>query len=115
MRILILSTKMPWPARDGGSIATLNMALGLARSECQVTLLTMNTGKHYFPETDLPGELKDKINIRTVNVDTRIRPLRLFLNFLFCRYPYNASRFVSKSFQTELEDCLQHDFDIVQL
>jgi glycosyltransferase involved in cell wall biosynthesis len=115
MKILILSTKMPWPARDGGSIATLNMALGLARSDCQVSLLTMNTGKHYFPEADLPGHLREQINIRAVKVDTRIRPLRLLLNFLFSRYPYNARRFESKSFQAALEECLQKDFDIVQL
>ncbi len=116
MKILILSTKMPWPARDGGAIATLNMALGFAHRNCQVTLLTMNTGKHYFPETELPANLRDQISIRSVNVDTKIRPLRLILNFLFSRYPYNAQRFISKSFKAALEKCLaEHDFDIVQL
>ncbi len=116
MKILILSTKMPWPARDGGAIATLNMALGFAHRNCQVTLLTMNTGKHYFPETELPANLRDQISIRSVNVDTKIRPLRLILNFLFSRYPYNAQRFISQPFKTALEKCLaEHDFDIVQL
>ncbi len=116
MKILILSTKMPWPARDGGAIATLNMALGFAHRNCQVTLLTMNTGKHYFPETELPANLRDQISIRSVNVDTKIRPLRLILNFLFSRYPYNAQRFISKPFKAALEKCLaEHDFDIVQL
>jgi glycosyltransferase involved in cell wall biosynthesis len=116
MKVLILSTKMPWPARDGGAIATLNMALGLARKEIKVTLLAMNTGKHYFPETELPGDLKEKITIRSVNVDTRIRPIRLLLNFLFSRYPYNARRFISKAFTAALLDCLAaDDFDIVQL
>lgn len=116
MKILILSTKMPWPARDGGAIATLNMALGFAHKNCQVTLLTMNTGKHYFPETQLPANLRNQISIRSVNVDTKIRPLRLILNFLFSRYPYNAQRFISKPFKAALEKCLaEHDFDIVQL
>ncbi len=116
MKILILSTKMPWPAKDGGAIATLNMALGLARKNCQVTLLTMNTGKHYFPESQLPANLRDLIAIHSVNVDTRIRPAGLLLNLLFSRYPYNAQRFISRSFQTALENCLAaDDFDIVQL
>jgi glycosyltransferase involved in cell wall biosynthesis len=116
MKILILSTKIPWPARDGGAIATLNMALGLARKNCQVTLLTMNTGKHYFPETQLPANLRDQISIRSVNVDTKIRPVRLLLNFLFSSHPYNAQRFISKPFKTALENCLaEHDFDMVQL
>ena len=116
MKILILSTKMPWPARDGGAIATLNMALGFARKNCQVTLLTMNTGKHYFPETALPANLRDLISIRSVDIDTKIHPARLILNFLFSRYPYNAQRFISKPFKAALEKCLvEHDFDIVQL
>ncbi len=116
MKILILSTKMPWPARDGGAIATLNMALGFAQKNCQVTLLTMNTGKHYFPESQLPANLRDKISIRSVNVNTKIRPFRLMLNFLFSRYPYNAQRFISKPFKEALEKCLEeHDFEIVQL
>lgn len=116
MKILILSTKMPWPARDGGAIATLNMALGFAYKNCEVTLLTMNTGKHYFPETQLPSSLREQISIRSVNVDTRIHPLRLILNFLFSSYPYNAQRFISKPFKAALEKCLfEHDFNIVQL
>lgn len=116
MKILILSTKMPWPARDGGAIATLNMALGFARKKCQVTLLTMNTGKHYFPEAELPAALREQISIRSVNVDTKIRPLRLLLNFLFSSYPYNAERFISNPYKAALEKCLEEqDFDIVQL
>ena len=116
MKILILSTKMPWPARDGGAIATLNMALGLARKNCQVTLLTMNTGKHYFPETELPEYLSHLISIRSVNVDTKIRTVRLLQNFLLSRYPYNAQRFISKDFKSALENCLaEREFDIVQL
>lgn len=116
MKILILSTKMPWPARDGGAIATLNMALGFARKKCQVTLLTMNTGKHYFPESELPAELREQISIRSVNVDTKIRPLRLLLNLLFSSYPYNAERFISKPYKSALEKCLEaQDFDIIQL
>jgi glycosyltransferase involved in cell wall biosynthesis len=116
MKILILSTKMPWPARDGGAIATLNMALGLARVNCQVTLLTMNTEKHYFPEAQLPANLRDLITIRSVDVDTSISPVGLLLNFLFSSYPYNAQRFISKPYKTALEDCLAaQNFDIVQL
>jgi len=116
MKILILSTKMPWPARDGGAIATLNMALGFAHNNCRVTLLTMNTGKHHFPETALPANLRDLISILSVNVDTKIRPARLILNLFFSRYPYNAQRFISKPFKAALENCLaEYDFDIVQL
>ena len=96
MKILILSTKIPWPPIDGGAIATLNLAVGLARNGADVTLLTMNTRKHYFPPGQIPDPIKDLIHIRSVDIDTRIRPFKLLLNFLFSPYPYIAERFISK-------------------
>ncbi len=116
MKILILSTKMPWPPRDGGAIATLNLALGLARNGEDITLLTMNTGKHYFPPDRIPDPVGDLIQIRSVPVDTRIRPLSLLRNFLASSYPYIAERFISQAFQEELERCLAGTrYDIVQM
>ncbi len=116
MKILILSIKMPWPPKDGGAIATLNLGMGLARSGADVTLLTMNTRKHYFPAEKIPNYIKDLIHIRSVDVNTNINPFRLILNYLFSSYPYIAERFISKAFQQELEQCLrEEDFDIIQM
>ncbi len=116
MKILILSTKMPWPPRDGGAIATMNLAMGLARNGADVTLLSMNTAKHYFPPGQIPDHIRDLINIRSVDVDTGIRPFRLLLNLLFSSRPYIAERFISKTFQLELGKCLaETSFDIIQI
>jgi glycosyltransferase involved in cell wall biosynthesis len=116
MKILILSNKMPWPPKDGGAIATLNMALGLSRCGAEVTLLAMNTGKHYFPLKEIPDYILDMIHLRSVDVDTRIRPLHLVLNLLFSSYPYIAERFISQTFEEELEACLrEQEIDIVQI
>lgn len=116
MKILVLSTKMPWPPKDGGAIATLNLAMGLARSGADVTLLAMNTSKHYFPPEQIPAKIKDLIHIRSVNVNTDIRPLRLLMNLLFSSYPYIAERFITKAFQLELKQCLaETGYDIIQI
>jgi glycosyltransferase involved in cell wall biosynthesis len=116
MKILVLSTKMPWPPKDGGAIATLNLAMGLAGNGADITLLAMNTGKHYFPAEDIPARIRDLLNIRSVDVDTRIRPLALLRNFLFSSYPYIAERFISESFRQELHKCLAGEsFDIIQI
>jgi len=48
MRILLIANKIPYPPKDGGSIATLNMAMGLSEQGAKVTLLAMNTSKHFF-------------------------------------------------------------------
>jgi glycosyltransferase involved in cell wall biosynthesis len=116
MNILILSTKMPWPPKDGGAIATLNLAMGLARNGADVTLLAMNTVKHYFPSEEIPARIRDLLHIRSVDVDTRIRPLALLRNFLFSSYPYIAQRFISEPFRKELAKCLaETEFDILQI
>ena len=49
MRILVLTNKLPYPARDGGSIATLNMLSGLSAAGNDITCLSLNTSKHNFP------------------------------------------------------------------
>lgn len=116
MNILLLANKLPYPARDGGSLATLNMASGLADCGCTVTLLAVNTSKHYFPVEQIPGPIRSKIRFRTVLADTRIMPFRLLRNLLFSRYPYNAERFISEKILTLLGQILDEQvFDVIQL
>ena len=83
MKILILSTKLPYPPRDGGAIATLNLATGLSGSGHKVVLLAMNTAKHWFNADLIPASLKQKIAINTVDVQARIRWYALLWNFFF--------------------------------
>jgi glycosyltransferase involved in cell wall biosynthesis len=116
MKILILSPKMPWPPKDGGAIATLNLALGIARNGTEVTILAANTGKHYFPADQVPAGIRDLVRIHPVNVDTRVRPLRLLTNYLFSSYPYIAERFISTEYRIKLLHCQEENgYDIVQL
>lgn len=116
MHILILSNKVPYPPKDGGAIATLSLATALEKGGAKVTLLAINTPKHYCSEQQLPPELKQTLNIETVFVDTRLRPLKALANLFFSKLPYNAQRFVSKSFNYKLKTILsQNTFDIVQL
>ncbi len=116
MNILILCTKVPWPAKDGGAIATLNLALGLADSGCRVTFLAMNTPKHHSPMQGIPSGIRERINLAAVDVNTAIRPVHLLFNFLFSSYPYIAKRFISRNFRLKMEECLMDmQYDIVQL
>jgi glycosyltransferase involved in cell wall biosynthesis len=116
MNILLLANKLPWPAKDGGSLATLNMATGLANCGCKVTVLAVNTSKHFFPVDQIPENISARIRFRTATTDTGIRPLDLLRNLLFSRYPYNAERFISSEIINELVQLLdEQDFDVVQL
>ncbi len=116
MRILILSNKLPYPPKDGGAIATLGLAEGLADAGAEVTLLAINTKKHYFPVEEIPVGLTEKVRFLAVSKDTSPRPIHAVINLLFSRRPYISERFKCKAFTVQLTSLLQQeDFDIVQL
>lgn len=116
MKILILANKPPYPPNDGGAFATLNMTLGLAESGAKVTLLAMSTPKHPTTANDFPQDIRDRIGVETVFVNTRLSAINALLNLLFSKHAYNAQRFISKAYSQQLEEILTHQkFDIVQL
>jgi len=116
MKILILANKFPYPPRDGGSIATLNMICGMHDAGNQITCLALNTKKHSFPLKKIPPELGKSIRFLGVDCNSSIRPLKLLLNLLFSREPYIALRFNIKAFRTALASLLREEtFDIIQL
>lgn len=116
MNILILTNKLPYPPRDGGSIASLNMMTGLHDAGNQITCLALNTAKHPFPVEEIPKEISESIRFFGVDCDSSIRPLQMGINLLFSRDPYIANRFNIKAFRMELTKLLQaNSFDIIQL
>ncbi|MBO7495903.1 MAG: glycosyltransferase [Salinivirgaceae bacterium] len=115
MHILVLCNKMPYPSNDGGTIATLNMIMGLAAQGNKVDVLAMQTPKHNFPLTKLTPELKHNIKWNSVWIDTDVRVISMLGNLLFSKLPYNAERFVSDEFDARLKELLSNDYDIVQL
>ncbi len=116
MKILIVANKMPYPAKDGGTIATLTLACSLQKCGCNVDLLAMNTPKHFCRIENIPQSLKDKINFHAVEVDTTIKPAKALKNLLFSNLPYNAERFISDDFSQKLISLLKNgNYDIVQL
>ncbi|MDD2386205.1 MAG: glycosyltransferase family 4 protein [Bacteroidales bacterium] len=116
MRILILTNKMPYPPRDGGSIASLALSEALTDVGNQVTILSMNTNKHFVRQDELPAKLTQKIKFIIVPINTDISFNELLTNLLFSKKPYNAERFISDNYKTELEKELKSEnYDLVQL
>lgn len=116
MKVLVLSTKLPYPPKDGGAIATLNLSLGLAEAGCEMTMLTFNTKKHYFPPEEIPSGIKKKIRIISIETDTSLKIFDALANLLFTRKPYIAERYKSKEFSSKLEQLLaEQSFDLIQL
>ena len=116
MRILQVTNKVPYPTKDGGAIACLNLTRGFSLLGHQVTILAMNTLKHHVNFDEIPDTIKELADFRLVNVPARISFFSALSNFLFSRKPYNAVRFISKEFSEELVNILKEkEFDVVQL
>jgi len=116
MRILQVTNKVPYPVKDGGAIACMNLARGFSLLGHKVTILAMNTVKHHITLTEIPESVKELAKFKLVNVPARISPVSALLNLIFSNKPYNATRFISNAFATELQKVLlENNFDIIQL
>lgn len=116
MRILQLMNKVPWPPKDGGAIACLNMTKGFSMLGNEVTVLSMNTSKHHIRMKDMPADIRSKADFRLVEVPATLNWVEAAFNFVFSRLPYNAQRFISDDFSLELVKLLsEKQFDVIQL
>jgi glycosyltransferase involved in cell wall biosynthesis len=116
MKILQLTNKVPYPPRDGGAIASLTLARELVRAGHDVTVLAMNTSKHFVSEQSTEGKPAEDIRWEIIPVDTTIRWPKALSNLLFSRLPYNAVRFISEAYRSRLIALLKAEtFDCIIL
>jgi polysaccharide biosynthesis protein PslH len=115
MRILQLSNKPPYPPNDGSSIAMCNMSFGFIANGIDLTLLTINTKKHFKSDSEVDETFKKQSNYQSVYRDTNVTAVGALMN-LFSSKSYMVSRFYFKEFEEKLIALLKEkDFDIVHL
>ncbi len=115
MKILQLCKKFPYPLKDGESIAVTYLSKAMSEQGCNISLLAMNTTKHYTEVEDLPESFNHYTNIYTTALDNQISAFGAFKN-LFSKESYHVSRFICDDFKNKLIEVLEkEDFDIVQL
>ncbi len=115
MNILVVSSRIPFPLRDGGAIATFNQVKSYAALGHQVTLCSLNTRKHYVSKKTIDAELPFLSRVHTVEADTDIRMIPA-LRSLLEGSSYNMVRFdVPEMHQKLRELCAAETFDLIQL
>jgi polysaccharide biosynthesis protein PslH len=115
MNILLVCNKFPYPPRDGGSLATYNMARGLVEAGNCLDLLAMNTSKHYSADVS-SIDIKGLNKVRDVFIDNTYSYAGLLNNLLFSSMSYNAEQFVNREFEMVLSGMLREKhYDFVQL
>jgi glycosyltransferase involved in cell wall biosynthesis len=112
MNILQLTPRIPYPPHDGGAIAMYNTTKYLQQRGNKVTVLALNTNKHY----QKPESIQDICTaVHSVDINTDIRLFKAMFN-LFKSIPYNVERFVSRKFTQKLKKLLQTEkFDVIHL
>jgi len=116
MNILLLSNKVPFPPKDGGAIATLNLSKGFASLGHMVTILAINTPKHHMDINQIPVNIKNMVKIIGIDVDTGVKTFQALSNLFFSKLPYHAQRFFSKDYESALKQLLKKNkFDVIQL
>ncbi|MCF8317439.1 MAG: glycosyltransferase family 4 protein [Haliscomenobacter sp.] len=115
MRVLQLTKKVPFPSKDGESMAILSLASSLVSNGLSVDLLSLNTNKHKFSSDldDLDSTLYRFINM--VDINTNFHPISFLINLL-SNIPYQISRFVKKDYKVKLISLLnQNKYDYILL
>lgn len=115
MKVLFLCKKFPYPLKDGESIAVSNLCKELKSLGCDLSLLSMNTSKHYSDASALPPEYNYFTSIHTVDLDNSIKPWKAIASMVSGE-SYHVRRFKSSQFKAKLIEVLkQEKFDIIQL
>jgi polysaccharide biosynthesis protein PslH len=116
MKILQVTNKVPYPVKDGGAIACMNLTRGFHLLGHKVSVLAMNTIKHHTGLNDLPEDIRELADFHLVGVPAPISPVSALINLIFSRLPYNAVRFISQKFDRELKKLLlENEYDVIQL
>jgi polysaccharide biosynthesis protein PslH len=113
MRILSILNRIPLPLTDGGAICSYNTAKFLHAAGHHLTILALNTNKHYHNPAPM---LEVAERIETFDIITDISLLQAARNLLFSHRPYIAERFHHEAFADRICTTLENErFDVIHI
>lgn len=114
MRVLLISKKLPFPARDGETIALTNMLDHYKAIGADLTVMSMQTSKHPYGKEYIP-KAYSSMPFHLINVEVS-NHRSLYLANLFSRRPIHVDRFYQPAFGNALHILLSNNtFDVIQL
>lgn len=115
LKILFICNKSPWPAREGGPIAMLNLINGLISAGHKVKILAVNSNKYNIDPDEIPPEFIEQTGLELVEIDLSVKVFPALVNLLLQR-SYHVRRFISEPYREKLTNILRStDFDVVQV
>ena len=114
MKLLFICSRIPYPLKDGGAIATNQMIQGLAQAGHEVSILSLNTNKHFVSKEVIDKQFDYCQKVHTIEINTDIKIGKAFIN-LFTSASFNLSRFWDDEFlqliQNEIDS---NSYNVVQ-
>jgi polysaccharide biosynthesis protein PslH len=101
-RILFLTHRIPFPEHDGGAICTSYLLQGFLKAGIELSVISLNTSKHFVNTNDLPNWYKSLHNFETIRINNDITPIGALKNLLTSE-SYHTIRFKSE----ELNYCIK--------
>lgn len=115
MRILQVCRKFPYPLKEGEAIAVNSLSKALVSFGCEISLLAMNTEKHYSNVPENCAELAHYKDIESSYIDNTLKPVDAFVDLISGK-SYNVTRFDCPKFRDKLATMLrENDYDVVQM
>ena len=115
MKVLICCNQIPFPLKDGYSIACMHLAEGLISQGAEVDILAYNTSKKPLNRNSFSDELRNKFNWHFINVDNKTN-IAGALAALIKGKNYNISRFNTKHILNSFSNIINlKNYDIIQL
>lgn len=115
MHILQLCKKFPYPLKDGESIAVTYLSRAFKALNCEVSLLAMNTSKHYTDLDSLPDSFSHYTDMQCSYLDNEVTTIGAFKN-LFSQKSFHLTRFYSHEYEKKLTSMLkENSYDIIQI
>jgi glycosyltransferase involved in cell wall biosynthesis len=114
MKVLFIANKVPFPPKDGGSLATHDLVKGLESKGAEVTFFGLNTNKH---RVDMKRVAEENPGIRfiTYPVNLKVTPWGALWSLLKGD-SYNIARFRFSQVDKGLQALLQKEtFDVVHI
>jgi polysaccharide biosynthesis protein PslH len=115
LKILFLTHRIPYPLTDGGAMVSDFMITGFINQKVELSMISLNTTKHFVPIDSLPAYYKKLKHFDTINIDNDITMFGA-INNLFTSESYHTSRFASKELNSKITKLLQtqsYDFVII--
>lgn len=115
MRLLFLCNKLPYPPKEGGSMAMNMIIEGAIEAGHKVKVLAVSSYKNPYIPSKIPDSYKAKTRLEAVEVDLKPKVFPALYCF-FLRKSYHVHRFISEEFDQKLIEILKaEEFDIVQI